>query len=149
MARSAAAGNRAATGGGRVCVAPRARLRHTKAMTIRDRVMRAFRRRRDDGAPVLYRPGGATLRVRPGETLLAAIKRAGLRHGSVCGGEARCATCRVRIEHGLERLPSPVDRERLTLDRIRAPDDVRLACQIRPAAALTVTALHPAAKDGG
>ncbi len=65
-------------------------------------------------------------------------------HASVCGGRARCSTCRVRVIAGQERLPPPSDTERAVLARVGAPANVRLACQLRPVAALTVSTLLPA-----
>jgi adenylate cyclase len=62
-------------------------------------------------------------------------------HASVCGGRARCSTCRVGVESGLADLAPPAMAEAATLAGIRAPPHVRLACQIRPHAAITVTRL--------
>lgn len=76
--------------------------------------------------------------IEPGQTLLEASRAAGVSHASVCGGRARCSTCRVRIEHGGESLPPPQGAEAVTLQAIGAPLDVRLACQVRPTADLTV-----------
>jgi len=89
----------------------------------------------------LYAPGEQTLRLRPGDSLLDAIRNAGIRHASVCGGRGRCSTCRVRIDDGAESLPSPNTIERKTLIRIQAPERVRLACQLHPTSSLTVAAL--------
>jgi adenylate cyclase len=47
----------------------------------------------------------------------------------------------VRIDAGGESLPPPGFAEAVTLAAIDAPPGVRLACQIRPKAALTVTRL--------
>lgn len=69
-------------------------------------------------------------------------------HASVCGGRARCSTCRVRIEAGAETLPPPVFPETLTLGSIGAPSNIRLACQIRPHQDVTVTRLLRAASTG-
>jgi adenylate cyclase len=60
---------------------------------------------------------------------------------SLCGGNARCSTCRVRVIDGAANLPPPSDNERRTLERIRAPADVRLACQLRPVADVAVVPL--------
>ena len=79
--------------------------------------------------------------ILPGSTLLAAIKLANIPHASVCGGNGRCSTCRVRISEGLTSLPSPAVVESRILQRIKAPTNVRLACQIRPTADLKVTPL--------
>jgi adenylate cyclase len=50
----------------------------------------------------------------------------------MCGGRARCSTCRVRVTNGEEFCPPPANDEQATLTRIGAAPDVRLACQLRP-----------------
>ncbi len=70
--------------------------------------------------------------VAKGFSVLEASRAAGIPHISICGGRGRCSTCRVRVTEGLDRLSSPNEAEKATLMRIRAPDDVRLACQLRP-----------------
>jgi adenylate cyclase len=67
-----------------------------------------------------------------GFSILEASRWAGIPHTSVCGGRARCSTCRIEITAGHEHAPAPSDVERATLDRINAPANVRLACQLRP-----------------
>lgn len=76
-----------------------------------------------------------------GPTLLEISRGNGIVHTSECGGRARCGTCRVRITEGGAALPAPSLAERFTLARVKAPQDARLACQIRPTAALTVLRL--------
>ncbi|MBP1861261.1 adenylate cyclase [Rhizobium herbae] len=70
--------------------------------------------------------------VAKGFSVLEASRAAGIPHLSICGGRGRCSTCRVRVTEGLERQPPATEAERATLARIRAPDNVRLACQLRP-----------------
>jgi adenylate cyclase len=89
---------------------------------------------------ITYR-GGPTIRVAPGPTLLEMSRMKDVPHASVCGGRARCSTCRVRVDRGLAELPPPGAAEAMTLAGIKAPPDVRLACQIRPESAITVTRL--------
>jgi adenylate cyclase len=96
---------------------------------------------------------GATYRVRHasgrvitapvGRTILEAIRDEGLPHAAVCGGRARCTTCRVRVGDGLAHLPAPSRREAQALGRIHAPPNVRLACQCRPTRDVAVTPLLP------
>lgn len=88
---------------------------------------------------------GPTIDASPGKTLLEISRLAGIPHASVCGGRGRCSTCRVRIEKGLEKLAPPAGAEAITLRSIEAPPNVRLACQIKPTAHLTVAIVsHPA-----
>jgi adenylate cyclase len=95
---------------------------------------------RSRGSEVVYN-GKLVLRVLPGDTLLEALRAAGVRHASVCGGRGRCSTCRVRITRGLELLEPPSRAEREVLMRISAPPAVRLACQLRPTADLAAASL--------
>jgi adenylate cyclase len=85
--------------------------------------------------------GGPTIRVPQGPTLLEISRMCRVPHVSVCGGRARCSTCRVRIDRGSSTLPAPHYPEIVTLGSIGAPPNVRLACQIHPAGTLMVTRL--------
>jgi adenylate cyclase len=98
--------------------------------------------------PITY-TAGPVVSGTVGATLLEMSRAAGVPHASICGGRARCSTCRVRIVDGLEQLPPPEFAETVTLGTIGAPDGVRLACQIRPTAPLTVTRLVGAATAAG
>jgi adenylate cyclase len=108
--------------------------------------MRALRARRAAAAGQvrLYYDGRATVIVRPGMTVLDALRAARIPHASVCGGRGRCSTCRVHIDAGAEHLLAPQEDEHRVLRRISAPASVRLACQLRPQADLRVTPLLPA-----
>ena len=96
---------------------------------------------------------GATYRVRHasgrvitapvGRSILEAIRDEGIPHAAVCGGRARCTTCRVRVSDGLANLPPPSRVETQALARIGAPPNVRLACQTRPKVDVAVTPLLP------
>ncbi|OQP83702.1 adenylate/guanylate cyclase domain-containing protein [Rhizobium rhizosphaerae] len=77
-------------------------------------------------------PDGRVLSVNRGFSLLEASRAAGIPHVAICGGRGRCSTCRVRVTEGLDRLPPAGKAERATLERINAPDNVRLACQLKP-----------------
>lgn len=78
-----------------------------------------------------------------GSTVLDASQSAGVPHLSVCGGRGRCSTCRVRVSDSSGQIPEPGPTEAATLQRIKAPPGVRLACQLRPKHALTVTPMLP------
>ena len=68
-----------------------------------------------------------------GLSVLEMSRIGGIPHASVCGGRGRCSTCRVRVG-GQDRakLPAPAPEEQKVLTRVGAPDNVRLACQLRP-----------------
>jgi len=76
-----------------------------------------------------------------GLSLLEALRQARIPHAAVCGGRARCTTCRVRVSHGLAELPEANDLESHALARIKAGNDVRLACQLNPRSDLSITPL--------
>jgi len=94
-------------------------------------------------------PGGRLVTVPVGFSVLEASRWAGIPHASVCGGRGRCSTCRVRVVAGGEALAAPNAAERLTLTRIAAAPDIRLACQMRPSGDLAVVPLVPVAIEGG
>jgi adenylate cyclase len=86
---------------------------------------------------------GRVITAPVGRSILEAIRDEGLPHASVCGGRARCTTCRVRVGDGLAHLPPPGRMEAQALGRIEAPANVRLACQCRPTRDVAVTPLLP------
>jgi adenylate cyclase len=107
------------------------------------RMLRDWHARRFASVRITY-PGGRIVTVPSGFSVLEASRWARIPHASVCGGRGRCSTCRVRIAAGGEGMGVPAAMERQTLVRIGAPPDVRLACQLRPAADLSVDLLvHP------
>ena len=85
--------------------------------------------------------GGPEVRAFLGSTLLETSRLFGVPHASVCGGRARCSTCRVLVETGAEALAAPGPAEADTLRSIGAPENVRLACQIRPTKPIVVSRL--------
>ncbi|HEY2920575.1 MAG TPA: adenylate/guanylate cyclase domain-containing protein [Candidatus Binatia bacterium] len=89
-------------------------------------------------------PEGREAQVPRGFSVLEASRFAGFPHASVCGGRGRCSTCRIRVTHGLSNLPPASASEQRVLQRIGAPPNVRLACQLRPAGNISVTPLLPA-----
>ena len=90
---------------------------------------------------------GQVVRVPKGSSVLEASRIGGIPHYAVCGGRGRCSTCRVRVTAGSETLPPPAPLERATLSRIHADPSVRLACQLRPTAPLTVLPLLVADRE--
>ena len=84
---------------------------------------------------------GRIVRVPRGWSVLEASRSFHLPHAAMCGGRARCSTCRVRVTAGEEFCPPPANDEQGTLERIGAPPDVRLACQLRPQGDISVAPL--------
>lgn len=107
-----------------------------------------YRRRKP---PMLVHSSGRILPILPGATVLETLRENGIAHASVCGGRARCTTCRIIVTKGLERLPAASGLEAKALARIGATAGMRLACQIRPVADVAVMPLLAAdatAADG-
>jgi adenylate cyclase len=104
------------------------------------RGLRGWRYRRRQ-RPLLTHSNGRTVPVSPGATVLETLLESGIPHASVCGGRARCTTCRILVTKGLDRLPEPTGREAAALARIGAMPGTRLACQICPTADISVMPL--------
>ncbi|MCA9657946.1 MAG: 2Fe-2S iron-sulfur cluster binding domain-containing protein [Myxococcales bacterium] len=98
--------------------------------------------------------GERVLRLRPGESLLELVNRAGLPLGQSCHGEGICRSCDLEVVAGAHHLTplAPLELRARGLDRAGG---WRLACQVRAvaaanddsaaqAAAATVTLWHPA-----
>src|SRR6266700_3025416 len=93
---------------------------------------------RRGGMIALSYGNGRTIRVPKGLTVLEASLRNNVPHASVCGGRARCSTCRIRIIGDCSELPEPSQREAFVLGRVGTADpSIRLACQLRPTADLS------------
>ena len=91
----------------------------------------------------------------PGDTLLAALRRAGTPIRHICGGRGACGTCRIAVEPEWgQRLPAPTRNEaRLLAVLPGAAPAHRLACQITLdrqtdglAVRLATPARHPVAE---
>src|SRR5580658_4194136 len=66
-----------------------------------------------------------------GESLMLALKRAGLPLLAVCGGKGACGTCRVAFAaEWTVKLPEPSKRELRLLTHLKAGEGERLSCQI-------------------
>src|SRR3974390_956803 len=80
-----------------------------------------------------------------GMSVLEASLRHRVPHASVCGGRARCSTCRVRVVSDRFALPKPSNREAFVLKRVGASSDpsIRLACQLRPRTDVSVIPILP------
>jgi adenylate cyclase len=92
---------------------------------------------------------GRTVSVPRGWSVLDASRSFGIPHSALCGGRARCTTCRVVVLGGQSHCPEPGIDERRALDRIARPgSDLRLACQLRPTGDIRVAPVLSAAPQG-
>jgi adenylate cyclase len=107
-----------------------------------------YRRRR---LPRLAHASGRVVPITVGASVLETLRDHGIPHAALCGGRARCTTCRVLVTKGLDQLPAPSGLEADALARVGASPSMRLACQIRPSADIAVMPLLAAeagAADG-
>jgi len=64
-------------------------------------------------------------------TILKVSLQAGVPHTCVCGGNARCSTCRVIIVEGLEFCTPRNAKEQALAERLHFDSRIRLACQTK------------------
>lgn len=113
------------------------------ALVFVARGVRNLRERRRGMVTVSY--PDKQVRIPKGLSVLEASLRFGVPHASVCGGRARCSTCRVRVVSDHTSLPRPSRREAFVLGRVGAGDpSIRLACQLRPQTDVAVIPILPA-----
>ncbi|MGB3745622.1 MAG: adenylate/guanylate cyclase domain-containing protein [Xanthobacteraceae bacterium] len=113
------------------------------ALVFVARGVRSLRERRRGMVTVSY--PDKQVRVPKGLSILEASLRFKVPHASVCGGRARCSTCRVRVVSDRTALPRPSRREAFVLNRVGAGDpSIRLACQLRPQTDVAVIPVLPA-----
>lgn len=108
------------------------------------RGVRALLERRRGSITVSY--PDRRVRVPRGLSILETSLRFSVPHASVCGGRARCSTCRVRVVSDRGALPRPSGREAFVLARVGASGNpaIRLACQLRPQTDVAVIPVLPA-----
>jgi ferredoxin len=85
-------------------------------------------------------PVGVVIEVGPGERLMEAAQRQGYRWPNVCGGEAMCGVCQVKVQEGAEHTPPQEEKETTRLKFVgRGRDETaRLACQLTVSGSVTV-----------
>lgn len=114
------------------------------AIVLAARVLRSWSERRRGLVLTLTYPH-RSVTVPRGWSVLEASRAHGIDHLSMCGGRARCSTCRVRVTGAAASIPAPSATEERTLRRIGAQPQVRLACQLRPIGDIAVAPMLPAA----
>jgi len=72
-----------------------------------------------------------TVFASPGSTILEATLKAKINHVHVCGGNARCSTCRVYIVDGLSNCLPRNEKEKQVAKKLGFPQNIRLACQTK------------------
>jgi adenylate cyclase len=73
--------------------------------------------------------GEKEVAVTAGQSLLQASLNAGIPHFHICGGNAKCSTCRVMVLSGAGNLSAPNGKELSLSEKLHLPANTRLACQ--------------------
>ena len=89
---------------------------------------------------VRFLPSGAAVEVATGTTLMEAVKRADLPIAEACGSDGLCGRCGVRVVGAAEALSEETDAESCAKRRNRIDPSLRLACLVRIAGDIDVTA---------
>lgn len=85
-------------------------------------------------------PLGVVVEARPGETVFAALRRAGVPVGSACDAEGICGRCGLALLEGRLTAPGPLER-RVAADN-RLSEGQRISCLARPLSDVTVRASY-------
>jgi adenylate cyclase len=88
-----------------------------------------------------YLSDSKTIEVDNATSILHASLQNGIAHTHVCGGNAKCSTCRVLVLDGLEQCCPRNEKEQKMADRRHFSPNVRLACQTTLAGDVTVRRL--------
>ena len=82
-------------------------------------------------AEIMCHPDEMTVPFAEEVNLLERLVEAGIPITHLCGGKARCSTCRVKVGDGLGELSQRTESEAAMAERLDFPPEVRLACQTR------------------
>ena len=96
---------------------------------------------------IKYLTDGRTIEIGSGTTLLRASLDHGIAHTHVCGGNAKCSTCRVLVTEGLEHCCARNESEARLAEGRHFSADVRLACQTTVSGDVTLRRLVLDAED--
>jgi uncharacterized 2Fe-2S/4Fe-4S cluster protein (DUF4445 family) len=87
---------------------------------------------------VVFQPSGSRGRVKDGSTIVEASRQLGVELESICGGQATCGKCKVRIEEGfferfgidssMSHLSPPTEREKEFFKEHTELEGYRLSC---------------------
>lgn len=86
-------------------------------------------------------PDNIEVKATNDKTILAASLEAGIPHTHICGGHARCSTCRIAVLEGLENCTPRNHLEDILAKQLHFPPTVRLACQTKIADSIKIRRL--------
>ena len=87
---------------------------------------------------IFSRTDNKTICASPDSTILEATLKAQINHIYVCGGNARCTTCRVYIMDGLSNCRTRNEEEKHLVEKLEFPKNIRLACQTKISGDITI-----------
>ena len=90
---------------------------------------------------IICQPDNVTVQFDGETNVLKALVEAGVPITHLCGGKARCSTCRVKVSEGLAQLSKPTEKEGAMAQRLDFPNEIRLACQTTASASVTLRRL--------
>ncbi|MGB1028070.1 MAG: adenylate/guanylate cyclase domain-containing protein, partial [Rhodospirillaceae bacterium] len=92
--------------------------------------------------PRIHLTDGRAIAVHSGATVLETLREHGVAIASVCGGRARCTTCRVNLFLGAEKQTAPEEQEAKALGKfgvdLSGSKTIRLACRLKPTSDVTL-----------
>lgn len=88
---------------------------------------------------IYYLPDEKLIEIESSEVILEASLRSEIPHTHICGGNARCSTCRVMILEGLEYCAPRNAAEQVLTEKMHFDPSIRLACQTQVIGDGTVT----------
>ena len=77
--------------------------------------------------------------INSGDTILETSIKNNIRHQHVCGGNARCSSCRVAVSAGLNHCLPRNEKESTVAGTLKLDPKVRLACQTRVKGNITIS----------
>lgn len=86
----------------------------------------------------IFSQDNKTIVASPDSTILEAALKANINHIHVCGGNARCTTCRVYVIDGLENCLPRNEKEKQLAEKLGFPENIRLACQTKIRGNITI-----------
>ena len=87
---------------------------------------------------ILSQTDRKTISASPDSSILEASLKAKINHMHVCGGNARCSTCRVYVVDGLSNCLPRNGKERQLAEQLEFPQNIRLACQTKLRGNITI-----------
>ncbi|BDD85710.1 2Fe-2S iron-sulfur cluster-binding protein [Desulfofustis limnaeus] len=90
---------------------------------------------------------GQTYAASMAQSILVTLQKNEVPIQTICGGQAGCGKCAIRIRHGATRLSPKTAAEQKRLAAIGADQDTRLACQTHPGGDIEIEVVNYLSKE--